>query len=268
MKRLITIVPAAIIVLMVLGTSAHAAYEAETDYSELMIDAAVKGDNEKGYKAELARNEKIDELGLPYQKYSFSDLVLSMSLVASTQSLETTTEDVYAEHESEIDYTQVMIEAVTTGDNERGYTAELARNEKIDRLGLPHQKYSFSDLMLLSKVIYAEAGSEWLSDEWKMCVGEVVMNRVASPEFPNTIEEVLTQPGQYYGSGSTYFNRIIPSDRCTRAAVRLLNGERLMEPSVVFQANFRQGGGTCLSYYDNCLGWTYFCYSNRPNLYV
>lgn len=202
MKRLITVIPAAIIMLMALGTGAHAtgayvtAYEAEVDYTELMIDAAVTGDYEKGYAAELARNEKIDGLGLTYQKYSFSDL------------------------------------------------------------------------MLLSKIIYAEAGSEWLSDEWKMCVGEVVMNRVASPEFPNSIEAVLTQPGQYYGSGSTYFNRIIPSARCTQAAVRLLSGERLMDSTVVFQANFRQGSGTCLSFYDNYLGWTYFCYSNRPDLYA
>lgn len=268
MKRLITIVPLALIMLMVLGNAAYAAYEPDIDYMEVMIEAAKTGDYEKGYAAELARNEKIDALGLTYEKSSFSDLVLSMSQADSLQSQETTTEDSYVEYEAETDYSQVMKEAVTTGDYEKGYAAELLRNKKIDVLGLQYPKYSFNDLMLLSKIIYAEAGSEWLTDDWKMCVGEVVMNRVASPEFPGTIEEVLTQPGQYYGSGSSYFNRLIPSYRCAAAAARLLNGHRLMEKSVVFQANFKQGGGTCLSFYDNHLGWTYFCYSNRPDLYT
>lgn len=196
MKRWLSVVPATIIMFAVLGTSAYAAYEPETNYTDIMVQAAMVGDYEKGAAAETSRNEKIDELCLDYEKYTFNDL------------------------------------------------------------------------MLLSKIIQAEAGSEWLSDDWKMCVGEVVMNRVASPEFPDTIAEVLAQPGQYYGSGSSYFNKLLPSFRCVMAAVRLMNGERLMEPSVVFQANFKQGSGTCTALYDNYLGWTYFCYSNKTDLYT
>lgn len=196
MKRWLSVVPIAIIMFMALGTNAYAAYEPETNYSEIMVQAAMIGDYEMGNAAEISRNEKIDELGLEYAKYSFSDL------------------------------------------------------------------------MLVSKIIQAEAGSEWLSDDWKMCVGEVVINRVASPEFPNTIAEVIAQPGQYYGANSGYFNRLLPSFRSVMAAVRLMNGERLMEPSVVFQANFKQGSGTCTAFYDNYLGWTYFCYSNKTDLYT
>jgi len=173
----------------------------------------------------------------------------------------------YAAYDPNVDYTVAMVDAAICGDYERGYAAQDARNEKIDNLGMAYNKIDFGDLMLLSKIIYAEAGSEWLSDDWKMCVGEVVLNRVESPEFPNTISEVIAQPGQYYGVNSGYFNSLLPSYRCARIAVRLLNGERLLEPSVVFQANFRQGSGTCQSYYDKYLGYTYFCYSNRMDLY-
>ena len=42
-----------------------------------------------------------------------------------------------------------------------------------------------------------EAGSAWLSMEWKMAVGEVLLNRVASPEFPDTLAGCAFQPGQY-----------------------------------------------------------------------
>lgn len=174
----------------------------------------------------------------------------------------------YADYDPDTDYSALMIEAVTLGDYEAGSAAELARNEKIADLGLDMSEVKFDELMLVSKIIYAEAGSVWLDDDWKMCVGEVVFNRVASPEFPNTIKEVLEQPGQYYGANSRYFNNLIPTERCVLAAMRLFNGERLMEPSVVFQANFKQGGGTHTAVYDKHLGWTYFCYSRNAELYA
>lgn len=172
-----------------------------------------------------------------------------------------------ATYDPNIDYTQEMINAAVIGDYEAGQAAQTNRDEKIAAMGLGETKFAFEDMMLISKIIYAEAGSEWLSDEWKMCVGEVVLNRVASPEFPNTIKEVLEQPGQYYGANSRYFKSLLPSERCVRCAIRLLNGERLLEPSVVFQANFTQGGGTHKACYDKYLGWTYFCYSTKIDLY-
>jgi len=166
-----------------------------------------------------------------------------------------------------VDYSKIMITAAVTGDVAAGAAAQDSRDKKIAALGLNEKSYTFEDLMLISKIIYAEAGSEWLSDEWKMCVGEVVLNRVASPEFPNTIKEVLEQPGQYYGANSRYFNNLLPSERSVVCAMRLLNGERLLEPSVVFQANFTQGGGTHTAVFDKYLGWTYFCYSSKTELY-
>lgn len=171
------------------------------------------------------------------------------------------------EYDPSVDYTAKMLDAAVAGDYVAGLEAETARNAKIDLLGLDYEEFTFEDMMLLAKIIYAEAGCEWLSDDWKMCVGEVVMNRVASPEFADTIRDVLESPGQYYGKNSSYFNSLLPSYRCAQAAVRLLNGERLMTPDVVFQANFRQGSGVAVSYYDSALGHTYFCYSSHKELY-
>ncbi len=145
--------------------------------------------------------------------------------------------------------------------------AEVVTEDQPDVFSEPQPQYYESDLMLLAKVIYAEAGSEFLSDEWKMCVGEVVLNRVASPEFPNTIYDVVYQQGQYQGARSGYIASLTPSERCIDIAKRLLNGERIMEPSVVFQANFKQGSGVYKSLYDSNLGWTYFCYSTNMSLY-
>lgn len=172
-----------------------------------------------------------------------------------------------ATYDESVDYSSIMIEAATKVDYQTGLEAENARNEKIDNMGVVYPKVKFDDLMLLSKIVYAEAGSNWLSDEWKMSVGEVVMNRVESSEFPNTISGVLTQPGQYYGANSYYYDRLIPSERCVNVAFKLLGGERIMQPNVVFQANFPQGGGVYKTYNDRYLGGTYFCVSTKSYLY-
>lgn len=51
------------------------------------------------------------------------------------------------------------------------------------------------DLYLLAKLIRAEAEGEPF--EGQVAVGAVVLNRVKSPQFPNTIYDVIYQPGQF-----------------------------------------------------------------------
>ena len=99
-------------------------------------------------------------------------------------------------------------------------------------------------------------------------VEEVVLNRVASIEFPNTIEEVIHQKGQYSYANTTWFDNLVPFRDCVDIASNLLNGERIINDcSVVFQSGFRQGSGTYIELYDDYYGYTYLCYSNQPELY-
>lgn len=53
------------------------------------------------------------------------------------------------------------------------------------------------DLELLARAIYAEAGGDDCSDETRIMVGNVILNRMNDPRYPDTMEEVLTQPLQY-----------------------------------------------------------------------
>ena len=173
-----------------------------------------------------------------------------------------------AAYSPDTDYMAAMCAAVTAGDYAAGAAAAEARAEKLAALGLDYAPVDFEELWLLSKIIYAEAGSNWLDMDWKMAVGEVVLNRMASPEFPNSMREVLEQPGQYYGKGSRYFESLRPSAESVAAARRLLEGERVLgEPGVVFQSNYRLGSGVFLELRDSLLGSTYLCWSSRPELY-
>ena len=108
----------------------------------------------------------------------------------------------------------------------------------------------------------AESGPNW--PDWAiMAIGEVVMNRVESEDFPDTIHEVLYQryPVQYEPVWQDSFGSIRPDERTVRLAFDLLKGERVLEDeTIVFQALFPQGNETIVTYTDTDLGTTtYFC---------
>lgn len=57
--------------------------------------------------------------------------------------------------------------------------------------------YEVSDIEILAHLINGEAGADWCSDTTRYYVGSVVLNRVNSNEFPDSIYGVVFQSGQY-----------------------------------------------------------------------
>ena len=162
-------------------------------------------------------------------------------------------------------YLGEMCEAAVDGDIRAGQAAETARNAAI-QAGGTGAPVSFAELWLLSRVIDAMAGSDWLTDDFRMCVGEVVLNRVASPEFPDTLYDVVYQKGQYAVVNTARFASLVPRRECVEVALRLLLGERHMVPAVVYQADCVQGELFTM-FSDRQLGSTYFCLSRHLELY-
>jgi len=81
--------------------------------------------------------------------------------------------------------------------------------------------YNNSDLSLLAKLIYAEARGE--SYTGQVAVGAVVLNRVKSSSFPNTISGVIYQPYAYTCVSDGQIN-LTPSTQATSAAKDAMNG--------------------------------------------
>lgn len=123
--------------------------------------------------------------------------------------------------------------------------------------------YTDEELEALAIIIYQEAGGDACSDETRSMVGTVVMNRVESDLFPDTIQEVATQKRQY---GRLYWTGLVWPERasnpgeahaveraydCARA---ILEGERALPADVIWQAEFPQGTET-VAHQDGL----YFC---------
>ncbi len=86
--------------------------------------------------------------------------------------------------------------------------------------------YATSDeTYLLACMVYVESGAE--SYEGQLGVANVIMNRVRSPLFPNTISEVIYQSGQFPGAHNGVLDGVLasgPSESCMRAAQEALAG--------------------------------------------
>ena len=80
---------------------------------------------------------------------------------------------------------------------------------------------SNSNLYLLSCCIYGEARGE--SYTGKVAIATVVLNRVKSSSFPNTISGVIYQAGAFTAVSDGQIN-LGTNDECTRAAQDALNG--------------------------------------------
>lgn len=90
-------------------------------------------------------------------------------------------------------------------------------------------KYTNADLRLVSAIVYHEAGNQCYAG--KKAVAIVVMNRVRSSRFPNSVPKVLFQRGQFTPAGSRSFQRSLynydkgkMNSSCIKAARSALEG--------------------------------------------
>lgn len=100
----------------------------------------------------------------------------------------------------------------------------------------PEAEHDAAELYWLSRIIYAESGGE--SMEGQLAVGNVVLNRVESADFPDSIPGVIFDrvDGVQFEpveNGTVYQT---PSQRSVEAARRVLDGERVIGGALYFYA--------------------------------
>ena len=125
--------------------------------------------------------------------------------------------------------------------------------EALAKADSPSPIYTEDELQTLALIIYQEAGGDACSDETRLMVGTVVLNRVADDRYPDTIQDVALQRKQY---GRLYWTGLVWPERADQpqeahaveraytCAQALLDGYRALPEDVVFQAEFPQGTET------------------------
>ena len=133
------------------------------------------------------------------------------------------------------DFLEVM-ETATTAPSQEVTTIEAEPElisttvEEVDnqpwarRIGTKY-RVSKSDFVHLCNLVGREYGADFVPVEEKALVAVTVLNRVQSEHFPNSVEKVITQPGQYEGELSRGYYSAKVTESVREAVMMALNGE-------------------------------------------
>lgn len=127
-------------------------------------------------------------------------------------------------------------------------TTEKSTKTTTTKSKTTKKSYSKADLRLMASIINCEAGIE--SYQGKIAVGIVVMNRVKSKQFPNTIRKVIYEKGQFspvrngalkkrlsqYDAGRTGTKQW---KSCIKAAKAVLEGQR----TIIYKGKIKSMSG-------------------------
>lgn len=111
----------------------------------------------------------------------------------------------------------------------------VEKNVDVAKILLERWQQEQDDIKLLAEVIYHE---NWHTDKEKLTAyytGAVVMNRVHSKEWPNTVKEVLYQKGQY-STTKKFYTAELPEECYEMARNIYRNGTPDVPKEIVFQS--------------------------------
>ena len=125
-------------------------------------------------------------------------------------------------------YGSLTVSAVKKFQQKNGLTVDgIAGTQTLAAMGITSSSSSSSstnnssNVELLAKVIYGEARGEPYTGQ--VAVGAVIMNRVRSSQFPNTIAGVVYQSGAFDAVADGQVN-LTPDSTARKAAQDALNG--------------------------------------------
>lgn len=121
------------------------------------------------------------------------------------------------------------------------YAKQLAKTVEVVEIATGSTNVDAEwEIWFLAKGIHGEASICDREEKYK--VGTVIMNRVASSEYPNTVEGVLSQPRQYSSyQDNRWYTEEPSAEELEIARDIYLNGTRVFGPEVIFQSKTCEG---------------------------
>lgn len=104
--------------------------------------------------------------------------------------------------------------------NESSTNEEAAEGQTTSAVNVP-QGFSQNDINLMANAVYGEARGE--PYEGQVAVAAVILNRVASPTFPNTVSGVIYEPRAFTAVADGQIN-LKPNEKAREAVLDAING--------------------------------------------
>lgn len=172
-----------------------------------------KIDGKFGYGTYWALREFQQAFGLDVD--GIAGTTTKKQLVAKSNYNESFVKEQIAQGNTFTHYGGTALENQTSGSKKKPN-----KNNSSTQMQLP-ANYTARDLQLIANAVYGEARGE--PYEGQVAVAAVILNRLESPDFPNTITDIIFQPLAFtaVADGQIWLE---PNDRAKEAVLDAMNG--------------------------------------------
>ena len=139
-------------------------------------------------------------------------------------------------------------------DSMTGLTQVEGLPEEDPQVAEAFADYTESDYNVLLRIVQAEAGGCDMTG--KILVANVILNRVESDEFPDTITDVVYEKRQFSPVSNGSINRCKVEEETVEAVDRALAGEDYSEGALYFM-NRRASSGSNVRWFDTHLDYLF-----------
>ena len=148
---------------------------------------------------------------------------------------------------------QTQIEALQKQILKEKEEEEARRKAEEQRRAARRIQISDEDYQILLRIVQAEAGI--CDDKGKILVADVIINRVLSKRFPNTVKGVVYQRSQFQPVSNGRINSVKVTPDTIRCVDRALDGEDYSNGALYFMN--RQASGRQASWFDSSLTYLF-----------
>ena len=130
---------------------------------------------------------------------------------------------------------------------------EARKKAEEERRASRRIRYTDEDYQVLLRIVQAEAGI--CDKRGKILVADVIINRVLSKEFPNSVKAVVYEPSQFQPVSNGAINSVNVTAETHECVDRALDGEDYSNGSLYFMN--RRGSGSAAAWFDRHLTYLF-----------
>ena len=146
------------------------------------------------------------------------------------------------------------IKALEAEENARQKALEEERRREEEKKAASRKAVSDDDYQVLLRIVQAEAGV--CDEKGKILVANVVLNRVKSQEFPDSVRSVVYEPSQFSPVSDGSINSVKVTEETKVCVNRALEGEDYSDGALYFM-NRRGSRSRAVSWFDSHLTYLF-----------
>lgn len=146
------------------------------------------------------------------------------------------------------------IKALEAEENARQKALEEERRREEEKKASSRKAVSDDDYQVLLRIVQAEAGV--CDEKGKILVANVVLNRVKSQEFPDSVRSVVYEPSQFSPVSDGSINSVKVTEETKECVNRALEGEDYSDGALYFM-NRRGSRSRAVSWFDSHLTYLF-----------